>query len=130
MKKIVFLFLIAITTLTSCGQEVKKETKQDIISVILDVASYKEVVVGKDLQLVDVRTPKEYQEGFIDDAINIDFMNQKTFNEAFNKLDKSIPLYIYCRSGNRSQKSVALLYALGFKEIYDLKGGYSAWSRQ
>ncbi len=132
MKKIFFLLFLAMTTLTSCGQDIKQEVKQavkgDLKSVILDVTNYKEVVVGKDLQLVDVRTPKEYQEGFIDDAINIDFMNQETFNEAFNKLDKNKPLYIYCRSGNRSQQSVALLQALGFKEIYDLKGGYLAWS--
>ncbi len=125
MKKILFLFLLAVATLTSCGQEVK----QDVKSAIITVANYKEVVVGKDVQLVDVRTPKEYDAGYIDDAINIDFMNQDSFNEAFNKLDKNKPLYIYCRSGNRSQKSVPLLINLGFTEIYDLKGGYNAWSK-
>ena len=138
MKNILFLFFIAITTLSSCGQEIKKGAKQevkqavkeDVKSVILDVANYKEVVVGKDIQLVDVRTSKEYQAGHIDDAINIDYMNQETFNEAFEKLDKNKPLYIYCRSGNRSQKSVPLLKTLGFKEIYDLKGGYNVWSNQ
>ena len=122
MKNLLFLFLLSIATLTGCAQEDKKD--------ILDVANYKEVVVGKDVQLVDVRTPQEYQAGYIDDAINIDFMNQETFKEAFEKLDKTKTLYIYCRSGNRSQKSVPLLKAMGFKEIYDLKGGYNAWSQQ
>ena len=138
MKKILFLFLLAIATLTSCAQEVKKEAqlalkqevKENVKSVILNVADYKDVVIGKDVQLVDVRTPKEYEAGYIDDAINIDFMNQETFKQSFEKLDKNNPLYIYCRSGNRSQKSVPLLEALGFKEIYDLKGGYNAWSQK
>mgnify|MGYP002639224039 CR=1 FL=1 len=122
MKKIFFLLLFTISLLSSCAQ--------DSNSVILGVVDYKEVVVGKDVQLVDVRTPQEYKEGFIDDAINIDYMNPKSFNEEFTKLDKNKPLYIYCRSGNRSQKSVPLLKELGFTEIYDLKGGYNTWSNQ
>jgi len=134
MKKIVFLFLIAIATLVSCGQDAKQETKQEVNlevkNIILNVADYKKAVVGKDVQLIDVRTPNECKTGIIDDAINIDFMNQETFKDAFEKLDKNKPLYIYCRSGNRSQKSVAILEDIGFKEIYDLKGGYLAWSAQ
>ena len=134
MKKLIFLSLLAIATLSSCGQEVKQEVKQEVNdnvkNAILGVAEYKKVVVGNDVQLVDVRTPKEYNAGIIDDAINIDFMNQETFKEAFEKLDKNKPLYIYCRSGNRSQKSVPLLEAMGFKEIYDLKGGYLSWAEQ
>ncbi len=120
MKKKVFLLLVIIIAFTSYAQNTK--------NIILDVADYKEVVVGEAVQLVDVRTPKEYQEGFIDDAINIDYLNQVTFNTAFEKLDKNKPLYIYCRSGNRSQKSAKLLLDLGFTEIYDLKGGYIAWN--
>ncbi len=122
MKKILFLLLFTISAYTNYAQEVK--------NTILDVADYKEIVVGKNVQLVDVRTPKEYQEGFIDDAINIDYQNQVKFITSFEKLDKNKPLYIYCRSGNRSQKSAKLLLELGFSEIYDLKGGYIAWNNQ
>ena len=122
MKKVVFLFLITITTFTCYSQNVK--------NIILDVADYKELVLDKNVQLVDVRTPKEYQEGSIEDAINIDYFDQDKFKTAFEKLDKNKPLYIYCRSGNRSQKSAKLLVDLGFTEIYDLKGGYIAWSNQ
>ncbi len=122
MKKILFLLIFATSLFTSCAQ--------DSNSIILEVADYKEVVVGKDVQLVDVRTPQEYKKGFIDDAINIDYMNPKSFNEEFMKLDKNKPLYIYCRSGNRSQKSVPLLKEFGFTKIYDLKDGYNAWSKQ
>ena len=126
MKNILFLLLFTLNSFIVTAQE----TVLEATSVILDVTNYKEVVVGKDVQLVDVRTPKEYQEGRIDDAINIDYFDQENFNQAFKKLDKNEPLYIYCRSGNRSQKSVKLLVDLGFTEIYDLKGGYNAWSMQ
>ena len=43
------------------------------------------------------------------------------------KFDKDEPLYIYCRSGNRSSKAAAQLTEAGFKKIIDLKGGYKAW---
>jgi rhodanese-related sulfurtransferase len=42
-------------------------------------------------------------------------------------LDKEIPIYLYCRSGGRSNKAARQLISLGFKEIYDLQGGYLGW---
>ena len=45
----------------------------------------------------------------------------------FEKLDMSKPVYIYCRSGARSRKAAHKLADMGFKEIYDLQGGYSKW---
>jgi len=119
MKKITILIVFVLISSLTFAQEVK--------SVILNATNYEEQVVGKDLQLIDLRTPKEYKAGFIDDAINIDYYDQGNFKKSFEKLDKNKPLYIYCRSGNRSQKSVPLLLNFGFTEIYDLKGGYNAW---
>ena len=119
MKKLVTLIIFVLITALSSAQDVKNE--------ILDVSNYNEFVTGKDVQLVDLRTPKEYQAGYIDDAINIDYYDQANFKKSFEKLDKNKPLYIYCRSGNRSQKSVPFLRYFGFTEIYDLKGGYNAW---
>ena len=123
MKKTTLLLLFIFTSIIATSQEVAVKT----INSILDVASYNEIVLGKNVQLVDVRTPKEYADGFIDKAINIDYFDQNNFKKEFEKLDKNKPLYIYCRSGNRSQKSAVILVNLGFKEIYDLKGGYKTW---
>ena len=94
---------------------------------ILAASEYNEAIKNNDVQLVDVRTAKEFNEGAIGDALNIDFFQQETFNEEFGKLDKEQPIYLYCRSGNRSQKAAAKLDSLGFKHIYDLKGGYMGW---
>ena len=94
---------------------------------ILDTRSYKEAVVNKNVQLVDVRTQREYRSGHIGRAINIDFFKGGAFDRAFENFDKQKPVYLYCRSGNRSQKAARKLLALGFEKIYDLKGGILQW---
>lgn len=89
---------------------------------VLDVQTFKDSIATKKVQLIDVRTPEEYKEGHITDAKNIDFYS-KEFTAEFNKLDKDQPVYIYCRSGSRSRQAGNKLSEMGFKEIYDLKGG-------
>lgn len=89
---------------------------------ILDVQTFKDSISNKKVQLIDVRTPEEYQSGHIKDAKNIDFYSGN-FATEFNKLNKDNPVYIYCRSGSRSKQTGTKLSAMGFKEIYDLKGG-------
>ncbi len=95
---------------------------------ILDAKAYAEAIMAKKVQLVDVRTPIEYRSGHITNAINIDFFNGKAFEQAFAELDKDKPVYLYCRSGARSQKAARRLDQMGFTEIYDLRGGYMRWS--
>ena len=80
-----------------------------------------------DYLLLDVRTPEEYAEGHIANAVNIDFLNPSAFDQEVAKLDKNKTVMIYCRSGNRSGKASKKLKALGFREIYDLDGGFSEW---
>lgn len=93
---------------------------------VLEPVQYKQEVSKDSLQLVDVRTPEEYVEGHIEGAENIDFLAEGFFSE-MEKFDKKKPLYIYCRSGNRSAKAAATLSEMGFNNIIDLKGGYNAW---
>jgi rhodanese-related sulfurtransferase len=45
----------------------------------------------------------------------------------FQKINKTKPIYIYCRSGNRSKKSSEILKKIGFVKVYDLLGGYKNW---
>ena len=99
----------------------------DAISV-LNKNQFAEAIHGKKVVLVDVRTPEEYSEGFIEGAINIDYFNQQSFIKQISALDKKEPVYLYCRSGNRSMKAARQLVSLGFENVYDLAGGYMAWS--
>ena len=77
-------------------------------------------------QIIDVRTPEEFNEGHLKGAVNIDFY-AKDFQEQINKLDKNVPAFVYCHSGGRSEKASELMFQSGFVTIYDLQGGYSTW---
>lgn len=81
------------------------------------------------IQLVDVRTSSEFATGHILKSVNIDYYDQE-FSTKIGKLDKSKPIYVYCRSGVRSSNSAEILKKLGFKTIYDLNGGVLNWSSQ
>lgn len=100
---------------------------QENKTIVLDPADFKKAIAQEDVQIIDVRTQEEFDLGSINDALNIDYFKQDLFNEEVQKLDKSKPVYIFCRSGNRSQKSAVILEQLGFEKIYELKGGYTSW---
>ncbi len=88
-----------------------------------------DVLATKDVHLVDVRTSSEFQQGFIENAINIDFTSPN-FQTELNKLDNTKPIVVYCRSGRRSGISTNNLVKAGFTEIYDLKGGIISWQKK
>ncbi|HDZ06427.1 hypothetical protein LCGC14_0513210 [marine sediment metagenome] len=94
---------------------------------ILNPSDFKDTIKSKNVQLVDVRTADEFNAGAIESALNIDFFQQENFTEEFEKLDKEQPVYLYCRSGSRSQQAAGKLKAMGFNKIYDLQGGYMSW---
>jgi len=81
-----------------------------------------------ELIIVDVRTPKEIAGGKIDaNALEIDFKDD-SFESKINQLDKNKTYLMYCRSGGRSSKSANMMITAGFKDVYNLVGGYSEWS--
>ena len=76
--------------------------------------------------IIDVRTPPEFAEGYIENAVNIDFYSE-TFRDELNKLDKSQTYLIYCRTGGRSQNSARIMEELNFSKVYNILGGIIAW---
>ncbi|MFN8353168.1 MAG: rhodanese-like domain-containing protein [Spirosomataceae bacterium] len=74
-------------------------------------------------QLVDVRTPEEFNNGHIQAAKLVNY-NGPDFKEEAAKLDKNKPVFVYCAAGMRSSKAAKVLTELGFKEVYNLSGGY------
>lgn len=81
----------------------------------------------KQPQLIDVRTPKEFSDQHLDNAININW-NGDDFDKKVAELDKSKPVFVYCLSGGRSSKASGKLAELGFKEIYEMDGGIVKWN--
>ena len=82
----------------------------------------------RDIQLVDVRRPEEFEAGKIEGATNINVLEEDGFKEQIKNLDKAQPVYIYCRSGRRSAKAAQLMLDAGFSKIFDLEGGYLNWT--
>jgi len=85
-----------------------------------------EFIELNDAILVDVRTEDEYNSGYIENSLNIDYFSND-FSVNADKLDKNTPIILYCRSGNRSSMSANKISKLGFKEIYNLEGGILEW---
>ncbi|WP_186430109.1 rhodanese-like domain-containing protein [Clostridium sp. BSD9I1] len=79
----------------------------------------------KGIILLDVRTKEEYDTGHIKGSMLIPVDNLKA--EADNKLkDKNSPIFVYCRSGNRSVTAARILTNLGYTNVYNL-GGINNW---
>jgi len=96
----------------------------------LSPEAFEAAITRSDAQLVDVRTRREYQQGHIEGAILIDYLQRSTFRSTFEELDKGRPVYIYCRRGPRSRKAARILEDMGFGEVYELQGGYLAWTKK
>ncbi len=77
--------------------------------------------------ILDVRTQEEIEEGYIPNAANIDFYLGQDFINEVEKLDKNKNYYVYCRSGNRSGQACAIMNSVGFKNAYNLEGGFMNW---
>ena len=77
--------------------------------------------------ILDVRTPNEWSEGIIENAVLINIMDAHSFMESINKLDKSKHYYIYCRSGGRSGQACQVMNSIGIETTYNLIGGMMEW---
>ena len=72
--------------------------------------------------LLDVRSPQEYKEGYLNGAINIPLYELEICCDCKLK-DKERIIVVYCQSGIRSKKAIKILKKNGFKNLYNLKGG-------
>ncbi len=88
--------------------------------------SPKELDEKKGMVLLDVRTNNEYAQGHIPGAVHIPLSE---IGEKVKKLKKDKDIVVFCASGNRSIWAIKRLMGMGFKNLYNLKGGYRAWKR-
>lgn len=104
------------TTSAAKTNEIRHVSMDDIVKIMAE---------NKDYVIVDVRTPDEYKEGHIPNAINIP---NETINETvYNKLkDKNQLILIYCRSGSRSRQAAYKMQKLGYTNLVDF-GGIINW---
>lgn len=123
MKFIKIIVVITLLFLTGCkgqSKEINKITTSTLQTVLKNDSK---------IQLVDVRTPAEWQKGIIEKAIKIDVTSSSFEKEALKLLDKTKPVYLYCRSGGRSMIAAEILLKKGF-EVYNIEGGYMQWQQK
>ena len=117
------LSLSLLTVFISCvGQE-------DSAIKIVTAEEMQSLFDMEGVQLIDIRTPEEYNEGHIKNFQNINFYADD-FEKRLESLDKTKPVVIHCRSGHRSGKCAKLMKEKGFLEIYDFTGGILVWEEK
>jgi rhodanese-related sulfurtransferase len=120
MNKIVVIAIVAILGLGGLfivTQSGKKTDASASKNIALSIQTVKDDI-NSGGQLIDVRTPAEYADGHIDGAVNLSLQNIQS--GALPSAQKDKPVYVYCRSGNRSSEATVLLKAAGYQNIIDL----------
>lgn len=79
-----------------------------------------------EVQILDVRTPAEYAEGHIYNAINVDVKSAQFEKQVEVAVSKEHLVAVYCRSGRRSKTAADFLVSKGY-EVVDLNNGFNEW---
>jgi len=121
--RILFLLTFLIIGTATYAQTAAKDSI-DVISI----AEFEKMSSKKKNMVVDVRTPEEVAEGHLAGAININFLGEG-FSQEIEKLNKNKTYLLYCKSGNRTRKAADQMQKAGFKHVYMLDGGITAWNK-
>ena len=115
-----FLLTAIISLLVfSCSAQIKTSLTPD---------EFEKAIMNKDsVQVLDVRTPGEYNSGHIANALQADWNDPQEFNRRIGFVDKTKPVYVYCLAGGRSAAAAAQMRKAGYENVYELKGGMNAW---
>ena len=121
----VSLVIGTVLTVSCAGEETATQviediTPQEALSLIQDNKN------NPDFVILDVRTPQEFAEERIENAINIDYYSE-TFRDELNQLDKNQTYLVYCRRRRRSGNALDIMAELNFREAYNMLDGINEW---
>ena len=120
MSKSLFILMLSILGFMGC-------TAQNGSSIDSKEA-YRLIKADANIAILDVRTAKEFADGHVAGAVNID-VNQADFAQKIDQLDRSKTYIVYCRSGRRSSKAVSIMASKGFKNLYNVSDGFLGWNK-
>jgi rhodanese-related sulfurtransferase len=121
MKK-VFALISSLLLLVGCSTSTAG-------AINMNVVEFSKKITESGVVILDVRTPGEFAEGFIEGAQMIDFQSGN-FEAEIGSLDKDVTYAVYCRSGNRSGQAVKVMQDAGFLNLFNLEGGVIDWANQ
>jgi len=118
MKNVFFLFLFF--AFASCNAQPEGAAK-------ISPDQFEKALTGNNVQILDVRTAKEFKTGHIKNALQADWTQQEQFLDRVQYVDKDKPVYIYCLVGGRSAAAADWMRKNGYKQVTELSGGINAW---
>jgi phage shock protein E len=121
---IVLLFIGFVCINTSNAQALQTQPTTLVLP-----KEFKQRMAQKPGIIIDVRTPGEFKKGAIDGAILLNIFDDD-FEAELAKLNRDTTYYIYCAMGGRSAEAAEKMEKMGFKNIIDLDGGYTAWKKE
>jgi rhodanese-related sulfurtransferase len=119
--RIGFLLLFLLVQTGTLAQSTKKDSVE-----VLSTRQFERKSNKKNTLVIDVRTPEEVAEGHLPESLNIDYTSQN-FAEEIVVLNKKATYLVYCRTGKKSRGTADLMQKMGFKHVYMLDGGFTAW---
>lgn len=122
MKALLALLMLAISG--SLALSAKEPAKDAPVKI-----EQAEKLIADGIQLLDVRTQEEWDEGHLKGAKRVDFTAEGFLEKAKAALDPKKPVLVYCRSGGRSAKATQALREAGFATVHDMDGGITAWQK-
>lgn len=120
MSKSLFILMLSILGFIGCNAQRG--------SSIDSKEAYGLIKADSNIAILDVRTAKEFADGHVAGAVNID-VNQTDFAQKIDQLDRSKTYIVYCRSGRRSSKAVGIMATKGFKNLYNVSDGFLGWNK-
>jgi rhodanese-related sulfurtransferase len=118
------LLVSGVLLITGCktpAQIIGDITVQEALDLIEEEQS------NPDFAIIDVRTPAEYADGHLENAVNINF-NADDFEDRVDELERDKTYVIYCRTGVRSAGARDVMERLDFSEVYNVLGGITGWT--
>lgn len=125
------LLILFCGVMIACKNQAKESPSAENTIAVVQNITVKDIPAinssKQNLKFLDVRTPKETADGIIAGAITIDYRADK-FEDKLDKLNREDSYIVYCKSGVRSSKTADIMKQMGFKSIYNLEGGYTAFA--
>lgn len=91
----------------------------------ISVEQTAQMLMQKEVVIVDIRDSKSFQQGHIPNAIHLDDSNLQIF---LTNTEQSKPIVVCCYHGHSSQKAAEFFYQQGFEDSYSMDGGMTAWA--
>ncbi|AWA29953.1 thioredoxin [Flavobacterium magnum] len=120
--KIRMIFPVLVCFFLSCQAQTSKKYES-----IPALAFAEKIKNTPQPQILDVRTPEEFNDQHLDNANNVNW-NSEDFATKAAAYDQSKPVFVYCMSGGRSKQAAEKLSEMGFKTVYELQGGIIKWN--